>query len=186
MVNQFEEFSPAASDTTADNLSGARAQQYLPEAAIAMSPSNTAGAFLPDVSIGFGPVSAADGPRPISDNSINGRNPISAPAELGNAHHIVELITKGGFQNPDGTITAAGQESIRAAVAAAGSWAHTWNPLQSYEDRTQQVQDYINRHVRPAITLSFDRDTANTNTAQGARPFISIGTNAGTRIPLRP
>ncbi len=182
MEKQFEVFTPAATDTAADSLSGARAQQYSAEAAAAMSPINTSGAFLPDVSVAFGPVSAGDGPGPVSDNSINGQNPTSEAAKLGNANHTVELMLSGGFRNPDGSISAAGQESIRAAVAAAGSWAHTWNPFQSFDERTRQVEAYINRNVRPGVTMSFDYDEENARDAQGARPFITVN---GTRIPLR-
>lgn len=189
MANQFEEFTPVSTEIPTDNLSGARAQQYSPEAASAMSSTNTAASHLPEVSFGEGfefvSAIAADGPGQVTDNSLNGQNPHQAPAELGNAHNTVELIQNGGFQNPDGTITAAGQESIRAAVAEAGNLAHTLNPFQSYEARTRQVQDYINRHVNPPISLSFNRDTNNASTALGAQPFISVGPNPGTRIPLR-
>lgn len=138
---------------------------------------------LPDMSIydkSHASLISKDGPGQVLDDSLNGQNPRQEPAEAGNAHHTVELIQSGRFQNADGTLTAAARESIAAAVRNAGAFP---NVFQSFEARTQEVQDYINQHVFPPISLRFDRDEANANTLTGSRPFIVFGDNQ--RIPLR-
>ena len=131
-------------------------------------------------SVGF---TSGDGPGRVYDDSLNGKNPRTEPADLGNAHHAVELIQQGAFQNRDGSLTKAAAESIRSAVEKAGAFP---NLFQTYEGRTREVQDYINRNVSAPISLRFDRDHQNAQTLTGARPFIEVGIGEQRqRIPLK-
>lgn len=113
---------------------------------------------------------ADDGPRTRIDQRLDGARTVHAPAEAGNAHQIIELIQSGQFQNPDGSLTANGTAAIREAIRNCPS--SLWNPLQTYEGRTQEVQNYINRTVFPPISLRFDRDAESASHLLGSRPYI--------------
>lgn len=145
---------------------------------------SSAAAALPSLQLDNGnQFVAADGPGRIYDNSLNGQNPRQESAALGNAHHTVELIEQGGFQNSDGSLTDAGAQSIRSAIRNAGAFPKL---LQSYEDRTREVQNYINNHSDRPITLRFDRDQTNAPTLTGSRPFIEVTIGGQQqRIPFR-
>ncbi|MBX9687106.1 MAG: hypothetical protein K2X27_10415 [Candidatus Obscuribacterales bacterium] len=149
------------------------------------STSDTSSKHLPGISLDDHSTSfvSADGPGRISDDSLNGQNPRQEPAALGNAHHTVELIERGGFQNKDGSLTEAGAESIRAAIAQAGAFPKIF---QTYEGRSREVENYINRHVHPPVSIRFDRDQANADRLTGSRPYIEVTVGGQTsRIPLR-
>ncbi len=149
---------------------------------------DTASGHLPGMSLDNSATKAAvfcsaDGPGRVYDDSLNGQNPRRQPAELGNAHHTVELIEHGQFQKADGSITAAGMESIKAAIAKAGAFPKVF---QSYEGRTQEVQNHNNQFVHPPVKLKFDRDHANADTLMGSQPYISATVNGRTTtIPMR-
>ncbi len=164
--------------------------QHLSQAATgedlrALITTNTAGLHLPDLTmernvcaLAPGALSRSDGPGPTTDNSANGQNPHQQQAELGNAHSIVELIGRDGFQDKNGNLTAAGEAAIRAAIANA-SW------YQSFANRANEVQNYINRHVAPPISLRYDADESNASTLMGSRPYIVVAISGNTtRIPM--
>jgi hypothetical protein len=179
IINNFEEKTGNSSAVTNEALMPLNAKDFQLPAI-----NDTSKSHLPALALNEKSASLAsiDGPGRVTDNSLNGRNPRQEPAELGNAHHTVELIQRGGFQNADGSLTAAGAESIRAAVARAGAFP---NVFQTYEGRTQQVQDYINQNVHPPVSLRFDRDHGNANTLTGSRPFITATVGGRQqRIPM--
>lgn len=122
----------------------------------------------------------SDGPQTRIDRRLDGDYEVPLAARPGNAQQIIELIQSGGFQNRDGSLTAAGAEAIRAAVANTGLF-------QTYEGRAQQVQNFVNRQLIPpgGITLNFNRDHANANTLMGSRPYVEASVGGGvTRIPM--
>jgi hypothetical protein len=108
-----------------------------------------------------------DGPRNRVDQRLDGPVVVPLPAELGNAHQIVELIDNGNFQDADNNLTDAAREAIRAAVTNTSFF-------QTYEARAQQVQDHVNSSGTSGIMLSIDRDRANENTLRGSQPSIVL------------
>lgn len=151
-------------------------EQHLPIA----SAQGTALHYLPELEVSLqksANLCTVDTAVRRADDSANGRNP--RPAELGSIEAIQELLQSGNFQNADGSLTQSARDAIRAAIGNTPWWS-------TYESRTQFVQDRINRHAFPPITLTFDRDAASANTRIGSQPSILVGTPAGTtRILMR-
>ncbi len=121
----------------------------------------------------------ADGPVFRTERQLTGDVQVREPAQPGNPEQVLDLIRSNGFQNPNGTLSAAGAEAIRAAVANTGLF-------QTYEQRAAEVARYINQRTNGNVSIQFDRDTANASTLQGSRPFIraTVG-GATTNIPMR-
>ena len=77
------------------------------------------------------------------------------PIELGSAHHLIELISNHQFQNKDGTLTAAAEESIREAVRNRDFIR------VSPGQRMEEIMRYINSRTQGArISLQLEHGTS--------------------------